>query len=124
MPNRTLKMVCSLAAIFGVSMLVFLPYAINEGFYSGLQPPLAAAEIGATILRAGCFILCMWAAWRNPPAALWFAWGAFATFAIGASLGRVGHLQSMFYIVLAGHGAFVAVVRYLTPNGRPPAVAG
>ena len=105
-------------------MLVFLPYAINQGVYSGLSSPFVAAEMCATILRALCFILCMWAAWRNPRAAVWFAWGAFAMFAIGASLGKVGHLQSMFYVVLSGHGVFVAIVRYLAVNSRPPAVAG
>jgi hypothetical protein len=123
MASLALKIICSVAALFGAFSLVFLWFVVEQGVYSEYGASVAAVKIGGVILRSVCLILCAWAAWRRPQFVAWLAWGALISFVIGGYVGSSGHLLPIYYVVVAIHVAFVIVARALV-NRMPLPIGG
>ena len=119
MSNVVLKAVCTFAALFGAISLLLLWYPIYLGYYSGLHPFVAAVKLGAGVVRAVCLISCMWAAWRSPHLAVWFAWIALVAFAVAGYAGSGGNLLPVYYVTLGAHAILLVIVRALVSTPAP-----
>jgi hypothetical protein len=131
MSNIALKLICSLAGLFGGFILVFVWVAYGQGVFASLDPGTTALKIGTTVIRAGFLLLCAWAAWRRPQQAAWFALGAFFAFGVGRAadeifkrglVGGFGSLVPAYYRTLAIHALLVAAAWRLAPRAGRPAV--
>ena len=127
MANISLKLICSLAGLFGGFILIFVLVAYGQGVFASLDPGTVAFKIGTTIIRAGFLILCAWAAWRRPHQAPWFALGALLAFAVGGAADEIfrrglvdgfGSLIPTYYRTVAIHAFFVAAAWLLAPKAE------
>lgn len=121
MTNIALKLICSIAGLFGVFILAFTWFAFHQGYFASLDSGATALKIGGTVIRAVFLLLCAWAAWRQPYQAAWFAWGACFAFVVGGAVDVVfkyglfsgfGNLIPTYYYTSIIH-ALLAITAWL-----------
>ena len=133
MSNIALKIICSIAGLFGAFLFVLVWVAYGNGTFASLDPGTAILKIGTTLVRATFLMACAWAAWRRPRRAAWFAWGAFFAFAFGGAadelfkhglVGGFANLVPAYYRTSAFH-AFLAIAAWiLAPKSLPARAVG
>jgi hypothetical protein len=133
MSSVTLKIICSLAALFGAYMLFFLLSAFGQGVFAPFDSGTVALKVGGTLVRAAFLFLCAWSAWRQPHAGAWFAWGAFFTFVFAGAADEVfrlglvrglGHLIPVYYITASVQALFAIAVWLLSAKTKPIVAGG
>lgn len=121
MKKITLNILCTIAGLFGATILLSLWFACSQGFFTTLDDGVASLKIITSIVRALFLILCALAVWKKTKYVTWFAWGAFFAFTIGGAadetyklgfVNGIGNLISTYYIVVSLHALF-AVVSWL-----------
>ena len=116
-----LKVICSLLALYGAFIIVFLWQAYKQGIFQNYSTVTTALKIISTLIKAIFLLLCAWSAWQHPLLSPWFAWGAFAAFVIGGAADEIFHhgfisgfkrLIPTYYIGVSIH-AFIAISIWL-----------
>ena len=125
MKKITLNILCTIAGLFGVTILLSQWFAYNQGLFTTLDAGAASLKIITSIVRATFLILCALAVWKKTKYVTWFAWGAFFAFTIGGAADEIyklgfanglGNLISTYYIVVLLHALFAVVSWLLSRN--------
>lgn len=122
-----LRVICTLAAVFGAWITLFLWLAYEQGVFAHLDTGTLILKLSGTLIRAGFLFMCAWAAWSRPYLAPWFAWGAFLAFVVagaGDQVFRFGVIDGMrnliptYYVVSSIHALVATVIWLLVRAGN------
>jgi len=123
MKNTILKIICTLAGLFGAYILYSIYTAYTEGVFTSLNDGVILLKIITSTLKAIFLIICAIYAWVQPNKTIWFALGAFTAYSIGGSADEIyylglidglNNLMTTFYVVAFMHLIFLLIVWFLS----------
>ena len=123
MKNTTLKIISTLAGLFGVYILYLIATFYTEGAFSSLSEGAILLKILTSVLKAMLLVICAIYAWVQPKNSFWFALGAFFVYSIGGAADEVyylgfiegmNNLMTTYYVVAFMHAIFALIVWLLS----------